>query len=115
MAGTERPTTPPRAPAPNTAITPEQVRRMEEARLRAKALRSQHQQNQSSRPSTRSQNVQTPPQIAGQKRPAPTAVPSTVRDASSNNGLSSSNNDTSIRPARKFQKFVDYDFSKMTD
>jgi DNA-repair protein complementing XP-A cells len=119
MAGTERPTTPPRAPAPTTAITPEQVRRMEEARLRAKALRTQQQQNQqSSRPSTRSQNAQTPPQIAGQKRPAPTAVPSTIRDArgapSSNNGLSASD-DTSIRPARKFQKYVDYDFSKMTD
>lgn len=118
MTGNERPTTPPRAPAPNTAITPEQVRRMEEARLKAKALRSQHQQQaQSSRPSTRSQNVQTA-QIAGQKRPAPTAVPSTVRDArgdsNSNNGLSAPN-DTSIRPARKFQKFVEYDFSKMTD
>jgi DNA-repair protein complementing XP-A cells len=113
MAGTERPTTPPWAPAPTTAITPEQVRRMEEARLKAKALRSQHQQQtQQSRPSTRSQNVQ----IAGQKRPAPTAVPSTIRDArgDSNSSMAQSN-DTSIRPARKFQKFVDYDFSKMTD
>jgi len=116
MAGTERPTTPPRAPAPNTtAITPEQVRRMEEARLKAKALRSQHQnQNQNqSRPSTRSQNA---PKIAGQKRPAPTAVPSTIRDArGDSNSSTAQSNDTSIRPARKFQKFVDYDFSKMTD
>jgi DNA-repair protein complementing XP-A cells len=116
MANTDRPTTPPRAPANNPPITPEQVRRMEEARLRAKALRTQHQQQPAS---TRSQTAYPAP-LAGQKRPAPTAVPSTNRDArdpritGSNNGLSFSQ-DTDIRPARKFQKYVEYDFSKMTD
>lgn len=110
MANTSRPTTPPRPPATtnnNPPITPEQVRRMEEARLRAKALRSQHHQQQ---------QAQTP-SVAGQKRPAPITVSSSNRDARdphSNNGLSSSK-DTDIRPARKFQKFVEYDFSKMTD
>jgi DNA-repair protein complementing XP-A cells len=86
---------------------------MEESRLRAKALRSQHLQQQ---PSTRSQTAYPAP-VAGQKRPAPTAVPSTNRDARdpcSNNGLSFSA-DTDIRPARKFAKYVEYDFSKMTD
>ncbi|KAM0720905.1 hypothetical protein Q7P37_003190 [Cladosporium fusiforme] len=115
MANSTRPTTPPRPPANNPPITPEQVRRMEEARLRAKALRAQHQEQQQVR-TTRSQNAQPSP-VAGQKRPAPTAVPSTNRDArapSSNNGLASTS-DTGIRPARKFQKFVEYDFSKMTD
>lgn len=114
MAGPERPSTPPRAPANNAAVTPEQVRRMEEARLKAKALRSQQQQQNP--PTIRSQSSQPAP-VAGQKRPAPTAVPSNSRDArvpSSNNGLASSA-DTGIRPARKFQKFVEYDFSKMTD
>jgi DNA-repair protein complementing XP-A cells len=88
---------------------------MEESRLRAKALRSQHQAQP---PSTRSQTAYPAPSAAaGQKRPAPTAVPSTNRDARdprSNNGLSFSQ-DTDIRPARKFAKYVEYDFSKMTD
>lgn len=93
-------------------ITPEQVRRMEESRLKAKALRSQQPPPKPT----------TTPATAGQKRPhsslTSSAVPSTTRDArnspkpSSNNGLSASND---VAPARKFQKFVEYDFSKMTD
>lgn len=90
---------------------------MEEARLKAKALRSQQQQQQARTANSRASQNASPAPIAGQKRPAPSAVPSTNRDArapSSNNGLASSA-DTGIRPARKFQKFVEYDFSKMTD
>lgn len=117
MAGTERPSTPPQAPAKTMAqdpITPEQVRRMEEARLRAKALRSQNAPT----PPTRAPNAYPAP-VAGQKRPH-SEVPSSSRDArtskvpNSNNGLASTQ-DTGIRAARKFQKFVEYDFSKMTD
>jgi hypothetical protein len=83
MSGTERPTTPPRAPAPTTAITPEQVRRMEEARLRAKALRSQHQQNQSSRPSTPPAMSKHPPksQAKSGQRPTPSHLPSETQAA----------------------------------
>ncbi|KAF2766786.1 DNA repair protein [Teratosphaeria nubilosa] len=87
-------------------ITPEQVRRMEESRLRAKALRSQ---------------PPTPKPVAGQKRShsAISSNPptSSVRDArgpSTNNGLSAAKDD-GIQAARKFKNFVEYDFSKMTD
>lgn len=84
---------------------------MEENRLRAKALRSQQAPK----------SVPAAP-TTGQKRPhsalAPT-VPTTSRDAratpGTTNGLDGIMADTDIRAARKFQKFVEYDFSKMTD
>ncbi|KAI6790915.1 DNA repair protein [Hortaea werneckii] len=123
MADSNRPSTPPSAPPPKPVdITPEQVRRMEESRLKAKALRSQ-QQSAPQPPSTRN----TVPNVAGQKRPAASIsnnVPSTTRDArntpnskqpNSNNGLAASQDAGDLRAARKFQKFVEYDFSKMTD
>lgn len=123
MAEAERPSTPPQAPAANTAITPEAVRRMEQNRLRAKGLRQQA--DEAARSSTPTSGY--PVSSAGQKRPhsAISSVPSTTRDArnsvppntrqgNSNNGLAQSQ-DTGIRAARKFQKFVEYDFSKMTD
>ncbi|KAF2484588.1 DNA repair protein rad14 [Neohortaea acidophila] len=121
------PSTPPRRPAPVDAITPEQVRRMEESRLRAKALQTQRQQETRSSASNRPQNSY--PTGAGQKRShseISSSVPPTTRDArnsiapharqhpNSNNGLAEAQ-DSGIRAARKFQKFVEYDFSKMTD
>lgn len=123
MADTERPRTPPRrAPASaasaKSPITPEQVRRMEESRLRAKALRNQQDVRLApSRPSPTSTTL-----VAGQKRPHAAITrdtPASSRDArnsvpSSNNGLASAPDD-GIRAARKFQKYVEYDFSKMTD
>lgn len=123
MADTERPRTPPRrAPASaasaKSPITPEQVRRMEESRLRAKALRNQQDVRLApSRPSPTSTTL-----AAGQKRPHAAITrdtPASSRDArnsvpSSNNGLASAPDD-GIRAARKFQKYVEYDFSKMTD
>lgn len=126
MADTERPRTPPR-PAPNNTakspVTPEQVRRMEENRLRAKALRSQQQAAEKSTKSRASAAAPYP--VAGQKRShaaiSTRDTPATNRDArnnpskpSSNNGLAQAQDD-GIRAARKFQKFVEYDFSKMTD
>ncbi|CAK3830734.1 DNA repair RAD14 [Lecanosticta acicola] len=126
MASTERPKTPPR-PAPNHAanspITPEQVRRMEESRLRAKALRTQ-QQNAGNANTTRASAAAVYP-VTGQKRShaaiSTRDAPATNRDArntpnkpNSNNGLAQANDD-GVRAARKFQKFVEYDFSKMTD
>ncbi|PIA91909.1 DNA repair protein RAD14 [Cercospora beticola] len=120
MADTERPRTPPRkAPvaSAHSPITPEQVRRMEESRLRAKALRTQQeaQKKTTTRPSA-------PTSLAGQKRTHAAItrdIPATSRDArinvpNSNNGLSAAPDD-GIRAARKFQKYVEYDFSKMTD
>lgn len=127
MAETERPSTPPRAAQPNNAqqpITPEQVRRMEENRLRAKALRSAHDQaSKNSAPNRPPSNYPTSNTTVGQKRPAsaistttPRDVPANSRQPSSNNGLAQAQ-DTDIRAARKFQKqnFVEYDFSKMND
>ncbi|KAF2208348.1 hypothetical protein CERZMDRAFT_49321 [Cercospora zeae-maydis SCOH1-5] len=119
MADTERPRTPPRkAPVASaqSPITPEQVRRMEESRLRAKALRTQQE---GQKPST---TPRAPTTLAGQKRSHAAItrdVPATSRDArnntpNSNNGLAAAPDD-GIRAARKFQKYVEYDFSKMTD
>ncbi|SMQ53528.1 unnamed protein product [Zymoseptoria tritici ST99CH_3D7] len=124
MPDDARHTTPPRradGPA-RVPITPEHVRRMEESRLRAKALRSQQDAAAARAAASRT----SAPPTAGQKRAHATIstsdVPATSRDAritpsklpSSNNGLAQVQ-DTGIRAARKFQKFVEYDFSKMTD
>ncbi|KIW09213.1 DNA repair protein [Verruconis gallopava] len=106
----ERPSTPPRAAhsgdLPPNPLTPEQVRRTEEARLRAKARRAQHD---AERP---------PPLQAGQKRPhslisGAKATPDNVRNAA----MQAPANDAPIRPAKKFEKnaYIEYDFSKMTD
>ena len=128
MAENGSPSTPPQAPLTATArspMTPEQIRAMETSRLRAKGLRQQQEQAATS---TRTSNGYTAVTTsAGQKRPhsAISSAPSTVRDArasvppnsknpNSNNGLSQAQ-DSGIRAARKFQKFVEYDFSKMTD
>ena len=130
MAETERPSTPPRC-APNAAhpspITPEQVRRMEESRLRAKALREQQDADRARSAAPSKPSAPYPAPQAGQKRPHSSipSVPPTTRDArsslppnarqpNSNNGLAR-REDTGIRAARKFQQFVEYDFSKMTD
>ncbi|KAK5112702.1 hypothetical protein LTR85_011213 [Meristemomyces frigidus] len=124
MADT-RPSTPPQAPRSKAMdITPEQVRRMEESRLRAKALRSQ-QDAASSRSAPKVNQNYYPVTTAGTKRPHSAIAanaPPTNRDArssatpapNSNNGMAAMQ-DTDIRAARKFQKFVEYDFSKMTD
>ncbi|GAB7362089.1 hypothetical protein MBLNU230_g2122t1 [Neophaeotheca triangularis] len=125
MVGTERPATPPRTTEGHkSSLTPEQVRRTEENRLRAKALRSQQDAASKQPPLSR-----TPSGIpvAGTKRPhsAIASVPPSTRDArssatpgprgpNSNNGMSQPQ-DTGIKAAKKFQKFVEYDFSKMTD
>ena len=94
---------------------------MEESRLRAKALRERDEQAVKSRGQSSGYPV-----AAGQKRThsaisippttrdARTSVPPNPRQPSSNNGLSQAQ-DSGIRAARKFQKFVEYDFSKMTD
>ncbi|KAK3076626.1 hypothetical protein LTS18_012506, partial [Coniosporium uncinatum] len=113
----EGPSTPPHnGNLPKNPVTPEQVRRMEEARLRAKA-----------RAQEANRTASTDPQ-AGQKRShamiSRSNVPSTRRDATipgiadsrSGGGMSKppADNDL-IRPAKKFDKYIEYDFSKMTD
>lgn len=127
---TERPSTPPTTrPAPTSALTPEQVRRIEENRLHAKAQRS-HREAEESRTGTGPSNARTPsgfivPNTAGQKRPASALSTSsnnhapTVRDARQSTtarGFEAGKSKAGeIQTARKFQKYIDYDFSTMTD
>jgi DNA-repair protein complementing XP-A cells len=96
----------------------------EESRLRAKALRDQHEAaqrekgNAESQPRSSSGFVTTNDiQLAGpagRKRPHSSAtsseVPSTNRD-----GRAAQDAEGELRPAKKFTKFVDYNFSAMTD
>ncbi|KAL2265124.1 hypothetical protein VTJ83DRAFT_6224 [Remersonia thermophila] len=111
----ERSGTPPRRSPPSqrqpSPPTPEATRRLEESRLRAKALQRDAEKQQPS------SDIQ-PANAAGKKRPytsiSRTDVPATSRDAraaQSKDGASDS-----LRPiSKKFSKYVDYNFSAMTD
>lgn len=107
---TDRPSTPPlpihSGSLPANPITPEQVRRTEEARLRAKALLAQQDAAKAS---------SSGGAVAGHKRPrsalSTTVPPPTSRDAT----LTKPPADEALRPAKKFEKYIEYDFSKMTD
>ncbi|CAO2649543.1 Nn.00g069280.m01.CDS01 [Neocucurbitaria sp. VM-36] len=119
---TGRPSTPPRARRsagvlPPNPPTPEQIRRMEEARLKAKAAA---QQAQASRPS--------PAPVAGAKRAyssmTASNTPTQVRNAAAaspqkhdQNGFMQPPSNDYIQPAKKYARsdFIDYDFSTMTD
>ncbi|KAI1135803.1 DNA repair protein [Hypoxylon sp. FL0543] len=143
----ERPSTPPPHARPATAVasppTPELTRRIEENRLRAKALREQSESaaraagapSASRTPSgfIATDDVRLPntrkrayDAISGGARIRDT--PSTSRDGRANGASPSKDgaagadqakaadkDEGAIRPARKFTKFVDYDFGKMTD
>ncbi|KAK8039488.1 hypothetical protein PG993_007899 [Apiospora rasikravindrae] len=136
-----RPSTPPRAPDPSKAAvsppTPEVTRRIEENRLRAKAIREANDtaQRQGGAPPplsrTRSGFVADDVQVPNTRKRTHDAIsssapvrnlPATSRDGRINGateaGASKSGKDAddgAIRPARKFTKFVDYDFDKITD
>ncbi|KAK7980327.1 beta-glucuronidase [Apiospora arundinis] len=140
-----RPSTPPpRALDPSKAAvappTPEVARRIEENRLRAKAIREANDtaQREAGAPPplsrTRSgfvaDEVQRVPNTRKRARDDDLSsarnLPATSRDGRINgatesatagattNGKSGSK-DEPIRPAKKFQSFVDYDFDKITD
>jgi DNA-repair protein complementing XP-A cells len=74
--------------------------------MKAKAIREQREAEEAARQSTTSK-------VSGVKRSFNTMTatqgPSTLRDAASNRPLES------IKPARAFSKYVEYEFSKMTD
>lgn len=79
--------------------------------LRERALATERAQNSSSSSNTPSGSTST---AAGQKRPhgsisSSSRAPETVRDARKAPA------DDGIQAARKFKKYVDHDFSKMTD
>ncbi|KAF1964272.1 DNA repair protein [Bimuria novae-zelandiae CBS 107.79] len=118
----ERPSTPPRATRsagklPPNPLTPEQIRRMEEARLKAKAAA---QQAQASKP--------TLPPVAGTKRAYSSInasnTPANSRNANAaspakrdQNGFIPPPANNLIQPAKNFgrSEYIEYDFSKMTD
>lgn len=118
----ERPSTPPAAREPGvlprSPLTPEQIRKIEINRLKAKAQRQQ-KEAEAAQNGTATSNL-----AAGQKRAysaiSTSTVPSTSRDArneASTNGTDPKRPLDSIQPARNFQqkKYIEYDFSKMTD
>ncbi|KAI1389177.1 DNA repair protein [Hypoxylon trugodes] len=141
----ERPSTPPqtRNANPSNPIvsppTPDVTRRIEENRLKAKALREQHESaarasGAPSLPRTSSGFIATDDvHVPNTRKRAYDAIsgggrvrdtPSTSRDGRANNAspakdgadkAKTDKDDGSIRPARKFTKFVDYDLGKMTD
>lgn len=105
-----RPTTPPPAPLTQaqSPLTPEQVRRIEINRLKAKALREQREAQASTSTPALSRSDST---TAGQKRTFDQYVdkPATVRDAK-NRPLDDIKTSKST-----LGKYIEYDFSKMTD
>ncbi|KAK8133656.1 hypothetical protein PG984_005668 [Apiospora sp. TS-2023a] len=138
-----RPSTPPRAPDPSKAAvappTPEVTRRIEENRLRAKAIReandtARRQEGAPSLSRTRSGFVpedevhapntrkRTHDAISSSAAPVRN-LPATSRDGRINGATDAAasgagapkKDEEAIRPARKFTKFVDYDFDKITD
>ncbi|KAI9827385.1 MAG: hypothetical protein M1826_006310 [Phylliscum demangeonii] len=92
----------PSGSGPRPPLTPEQVRKIEINRLKAKELRDQRDQRDAAAAA------------AAPRRPghglAPT-MPRTSRDG----GAGSRGAAAGIQPAQKFARFVEYDFSKMTD
>ncbi|KAI1769942.1 DNA repair protein [Hypoxylon cercidicola] len=140
----ERPATPPpqarTANPPVSPPTPAATRRIEENRLKAKALRERDESaaraagaplpnrtqsgfiatDQIQVPNTRKRTYEA---MSGAVRVRET--PSTSRDGRANGASPAKESDPNkektdkdegaIRPARKFAKFVDYDFGKMTD
>jgi len=91
----------------------------EEARLKAKAYRLQHDNSNPTVHTTPSGFLTT---TAGQKRPhslisSTKNTPDTLRNAASPPKLSGPGADAPIRAAKKFEKnaYIEYDFSQMTD
>lgn len=115
-----RQATPPNQPAVSdseSALTPEQIRRIETNRVKAKALREQREaENAAHNPSPPS-GFRSSSSVAGQKRSFATfnsQTPATSRDAKKDQASSNRPLDA-IQPARNFSKYIEYDFSKMTD
>ncbi|MCJ1355550.1 MAG: hypothetical protein MMC33_005542 [Icmadophila ericetorum] len=118
----ERPITPPPKAAaaqpgvlPRSPLTPEQVKRIEINRLKAKALRDQREAEIRKQTEGSTSNMAT-----GQKRAhsaiSTSNVPANSRDGGANRVKPGGFRPLDeIQPARNFSKYVEYDFSKMTD
>src|SRR2546423_3247845 len=91
-------------------VTPEQTRKIEINRLKAKALREQREAE------TIATLQRSDDSIAGRKRQfaAFAQTPANVRDGRTDS-MAPDRPLEAIKPARNFAKYVEYDFSKMTD
>ncbi|KAH0534147.1 hypothetical protein FGG08_007256 [Glutinoglossum americanum] len=103
-------------------LTPEQIRKIETNRLKAKAIRDQREADARNAGEHRTLDRTASGFTAGQKRTyssiSTANTPATLRDGRRNNGVDfggSARPRDGIRPAQKFTKYVEYDFSKMTD
>ncbi|KAG5298696.1 DNA repair protein rad14 [Histoplasma capsulatum G186AR] len=94
-----------------TPLTPEQLRRIEVRRMKAKVLREQ--EDAAVRSGSLPSSLATP----GQKRPSSAISPSKPRSSSRDTRCNKSDGRSldEIRPARNFAKYVEFDLSKMTD
>ncbi|KAL1957114.1 hypothetical protein VTO42DRAFT_6372 [Malbranchea cinnamomea] len=117
---------------PRPPLTPEQLRRIELNRLKAKAIREQREaEARKNHAATSTAAAATAsPALAGQKRPysatlsTSVGAPANLRDGRANNAPAAAAAGAAggeprpldtIRPARSFAKYVEYDLSKMTD
>jgi DNA-repair protein complementing XP-A cells len=129
MPTMERPKTPPPAAPAQSKIasppTPDVARRIEENRLRAKAIRDRREAELRAAgdaptvPKTASGFVQTDnvhiTKPANVKRPFGAVAQVEPAGSSTNRDGRVQDDADAIRPARKFAKFVDYNMSSMTD
>ncbi|KAE8354586.1 XPA protein C-terminus-domain-containing protein [Aspergillus coremiiformis] len=112
---TDRSTTPPQTGGskpgefPRAPLTPEQLRKIEINRMKAKTIREQREAE--ARASAKATSATESTKGVKRSYSSMTAeTPATVRDATS-----AARPLDSIKPARNFTKYVEYDFSKMTD
>ncbi|KAB8233358.1 XPA protein C-terminus-domain-containing protein [Aspergillus alliaceus] len=113
--GADRSTPPPQTGGsksgelPRAPLTPEQLRKIDVNRMKAKAIREQREAE--ARASASIPGVAQSTNGVKRSYSSMTAeMPATVRDATS-----AARPLDSIKPARNFSKYVEYDFSKMTD
>ncbi|KAJ9499971.1 DNA repair protein rad14 [Exophiala xenobiotica] len=108
-----RPSTPPpRSGETSTSpLTPEQVRRIEINRLKAKALREQRDAEAASASTLKRSDSSA----AGQKRNFDTFVAAPVSNRDARSPANPARPLEAIQPARNLAKYVEYDFSKMID
>ncbi|EEY19340.1 DNA repair protein rad14 [Verticillium alfalfae VaMs.102] len=116
----ERPKTPPRATqsapvvSPPTPAVTRRIHEHEQARLASGAPGSTRLPPASSPPITSTSNTRKRTHAIYRRHPPPLrSRPDTVRDARQNPSVDAA--PKSLRPARNFTKFVDYDMSAMTD
>ncbi|KAL4983020.1 XPA protein C-terminus-domain-containing protein [Aspergillus falconensis] len=96
---------PPTGTAAGGGLTPEHRKRIEINRMKAKAIREQREAEQRAAADGSAKGVKR------SYSSITSETPSTLRDANN----TSERPLNAIKPARNFTKFVEYDFSKMTD